>query len=79
MEFPNDRKEIEEALISRPVELADKKKFIRNDVEMAFNSCPVIPGLGRNWMSGETVEQILLENEEALKEKSSLTEVIDHG
>ncbi len=67
VEFPDERERIEAALISRLVELADPKKLIRNDVEWALNARPVIPGLGRNWRPGITVEQLMAENDEALK------------
>lgn len=71
VEFPVNREEIEAALVARPVEISNPSKLIRNDVEWAFNARAVLPGLGRNWLPGETVEQLMAENTEALGETNN--------
>lgn len=62
VEFPDEREQIEEALLHRPVDLAQPGKLIRNRVELAFNQRPVISGLGRNWRFGVSIEQLLKDN-----------------
>jgi hypothetical protein len=64
--FPPEREEIEAVLLTRQLEIP-RGKFIRNDVEWALNSIPVIPRLRRNWRLGMTVQQLLEANEEALR------------
>ena len=68
VEFPVEREAIERELVVRPVELPDPKKLIRNDVERALNSRPVIAGLVRNWLPGDSLEQLRAENADALGE-----------
>lgn len=64
--FPVDREEIEAALLTRKV-VVREGQYIRNDVEWALNSRPAIPGLGRNWRPGITVQQLQEANEAASK------------
>lgn len=66
VEFPAEREAIEAILLARPVELSNPKKLIRNEVELAFNSRAVLQGLGRDWLPGESIEQLQAENDEAL-------------
>ena len=65
VEFPANREQVEAALLKREV-VANARKFIRNDVEQALNSSPKVPGLGRNWRPGITVEQLERENGEGV-------------
>lgn len=67
VEFPLDREKIEAELLRRPMELADPNRLVRNEIEEAFNSRPVIAGLTRAWRPGITVETLAKENDDALK------------
>jgi len=69
VEFPIGRERIEAALMMRPVELANPKMLIRNDVEFALNARPSIPGLPRAWRPGVAAEQLEVENVERLAKK----------
>ena len=73
VEFPAEREQIEAVLIRRLVELANPKRLIRNDVELAFNTRPAIPGLARTWRPGVTAEMLEAENEAARSETTRRT------
>ena len=64
--FPHEREQIEAALIRRDVEFANPKKLIRNEVEMALNAHPTIPGLARAWRPGITVKMLEEENDKLM-------------
>lgn len=57
VEFPVEREEIEKALLKREVEV-NEGKYVRNEVESAFNSRPVRAGLPRSWRPGISVEEL---------------------
>lgn len=64
VQFPENREDIEAALLEREVSVPTTRKA-RNQIEAALNSIPVIPGLGRDWRPGVTVDQLRLENRDA--------------
>lgn len=60
VEFPENRQEIEAELMKRAV-VSSLGVPLRNEIELALHSRPLVPGLGRDWLPGESVEQLRAE------------------
>lgn len=60
VEFPDNRKEIEQAVLQRPV-LAVRGT---NAIQRAILAVPLTPGFSRTWMPGETLEDLKRQMEE---------------
>jgi len=57
VQFPEEREEIEKALLKREV-VVPEGKYIRNEVEAAMNARPKTSGLARSWRPGVSVAQL---------------------
>lgn len=68
VEFPDERKDIELALLRRDV-VVIPNKFIRNEVEAAFNSKPVNARLPRSWRPGISAADLNAETDLVLQVK----------